>query len=304
MGAILLKAGGFLLIICLGYGFKRWGIFTLDDSQFLTKLIMRITLPAAIITGFQGVEISPTLVFITVTALVINLIMIGVALLASRHSPPAEKAFYMINTAGYNIGNFTIPFTQAFFTPSAVIAVYMFDVGNAIMCFGVTYTLACIVSSGAKEFSLKKVAQTLFSSMPFCTYVIMYLLYSLKISLPDGIFTISSMMGSANSFLAMLLIGVLFDIHLKGSDIKNIIKILCCRVGSAIILACIIYFCLPLSESLRQILVIIVFSPILSIAPVYTEKVGYDKTVAAVLNSLAIPVSMVFMTILLILFQI
>ena len=63
-------------------------------------------------------------------------------------------------------------------------------------------------------------------------------------------------------------------------------------------------FLLPLSLMYRQILAVIVFSPILSVAPIYTERCGYNRSVAAVLNSLMLPFSMVVMTILLMLLKV
>ncbi len=304
MSAILLKAGGFILIILIGYLFKRIGIFSVNDSQFLTKLIMRVTLPAAIISGFKGLHISSTLLFVTEIGLGLNLIMIGVALVVARKKTPSEKAFFMINTSSYNIGNFTIPFTQAFFPPEALAVVCMFDVGNAFMCLGTTFALALCVATGERDFSLKKMGKTLLSSTPFMTHITMLLLCLLQIYLPDEVYTVVGMIGGANSFLAMLLIGILFAVHMKREDAKNIGEILFLRILFSILFALVIYHLLPLPLLIRQILVIIVFSPILSVAPVFSERCGYDKSVAAVLNSLAIPISMVAMTALLIIFNI
>ena len=304
MEAILLKAGGFLLIIFIGYLFKRIGVFSVGDSQFLTKLIMRITLPAAIFCGFQGLIISPTLLLITVLGMVLSFICIGAALLCSRHKTQQEKAFFMISGSGYNIGNFAIPFTQAFFSKDALVVVCMFDVGNAIMCFGITFALANMIASGKSGYGPKEAMKTLFSSVPFMTHLTMITLSALQIRFPQSVYTVVGMFGSANSFLAMLLIGILFSIKMEKSDARNIMEVLLLRVTLSVIFSSVIYYLLPLPMMMKQVLVIIVFSPILSIAPVLTERVGYHKSVSAVANSIAIPISMIIMTILLIIFHI
>ena len=54
MDEILIKAGGFLFMIALGFVLKRIGLFSLDDSGFLSKLVLKVTLPMAIIKNFQG----------------------------------------------------------------------------------------------------------------------------------------------------------------------------------------------------------------------------------------------------------
>ncbi|MBR4934582.1 MAG: hypothetical protein IKZ01_01780 [Anaerotignum sp.] len=48
MDAILVKACGFLFMIALGYVLKRIGLFSVDDSGVLSKIVLKITLPMAI----------------------------------------------------------------------------------------------------------------------------------------------------------------------------------------------------------------------------------------------------------------
>ena len=40
---------------------KRAGLFRVQDARFLSAVIMNITLPAAIVKGFAGVELSGVL---------------------------------------------------------------------------------------------------------------------------------------------------------------------------------------------------------------------------------------------------
>ena len=76
------------------------------------------------------------------------------------------------------------------------------------------------------------------------------------------------------------------------------------RMALGVTFSLLIYHFLPVPLRYRQILAIIVFSPILSVAPIYTERCGYNRAVAAVLNSLMLPFSMVVMTILLMLLKV
>ena len=43
MDEILIKAGGFLFMIALGFVLKRIGLFSLDDSGFLSKLVQKLS---------------------------------------------------------------------------------------------------------------------------------------------------------------------------------------------------------------------------------------------------------------------
>lgn len=58
MEEILVKACGFLFMIALGFVLKRIGLFSVDDSSVLSKIVLKITLPMAIISNFKGLELS------------------------------------------------------------------------------------------------------------------------------------------------------------------------------------------------------------------------------------------------------
>ena len=304
MEEILIKACGFLFMIALGFTLKRIGLFSLDDSGFLSKLVLKITLPMAIIKNFQGLELNKSYLMAIGIGFAVNFIAIAVVLLLTRKKSPAHRAFYIINTAGFNIGLCTLPYMSSFFAADAVALVCMFDVGNAIMCFGITFSIAMVISKGTAGVNGKEILRTLFSSMPFVTYLVMILLCAAQIHLPQPVYTVAGMIGQANAFLAMLLIGILFEPKINRSEGKDMAGVFFLRMALGITFSLLIYHFLPVPLMYRQVLSIIVFSPILSVAPIYTERCGYNRAVAAVLNSLMLPFSMVVMTILLMLLKV
>lgn len=301
METVLIKAFGFLFMIALGFVLKRVGLFSLDDTGLLSKLILKITLPMAIISNFRGLELNRSYLLAIGVGFGVHILAIAVVLLLTRKKSPAHKAFYIINTSGYNIGLCTLPYMSSFFAADAVALVCMFDVGNAIMCFGITFTIAMMIAKGKEDIDGKEILKTLFSSMPFVTYLVMILLCAGNIQLPEPVYTVAGMIGQANAFLAMLLIGILFEPKINKSELKDMAGVFMLRMALGIAFALLIYYFLPVPLMYRQILAIIVFSPILSVAPIYTERCGYNRSVAAVLNSFMLPFSMVVMTILLIL---
>lgn len=304
METVLVKAFGFLFMIALGFVLKRVGLFSLDDSGLLSKLVLKITLPMAIISNFRGLELNRSYLLAIGVGFGVHIVAIAVVLLLTRKKSPAHKAFYIINTSGYNIGLCTLPYMSSFFAADAVALVCMFDVGNAIMCFGITFTIAMMIAKGKEGINGKEILKTLFSSMPFVTYLVMILLCAGNIQLPEPVYTVAGMIGQANAFLAMLLIGILFEPKINKSELKDMTGVFLLRMALGIAFALLIYYFLPVPLMYRQILAIIVFSPILSVAPIYTERCGYNRSVAAVLNSFMLPFSMVVMTILLILLKI
>ena len=304
METVLVKAFGFLFMIALGFVLKRMGLFSLDDSGLLSRIVLKITLPMAIISNFRGLELNRSYLLVIGVGFGVHIVAIAVVLLLTRKKSPAHKAFYIINTSGYNIGLCTLPYMSSFFAADAVALVCMFDVGNAIMCFGITFTIAMMIAKGKEGINGKEILKTLFSSMPFVTYLVMILLCAGNIQLPEPVYTVAGMIGQANAFLAMLLIGILFEPKINQSELKDMAGVFLLRMVLGIAFALLIYYFLPIPLMYRQILAIIVFSPILSVAPIYTERCGYNRSVAAVLNSFMLPFSMVVMTILLILLKV
>ena len=64
MTDILVRAGCFVAIIVLGAVLRRAGFFKREDFSLLSKIVIRITLPAAIITNFAGRELDYSLLIL------------------------------------------------------------------------------------------------------------------------------------------------------------------------------------------------------------------------------------------------
>jgi len=58
---ILIRAASFVAIIILGYSLKKIGFFRQEDFAILSRITIRITLPAAIVMNFAGMQIEPAM---------------------------------------------------------------------------------------------------------------------------------------------------------------------------------------------------------------------------------------------------
>ena len=122
-----------LAIILLGYALKRVGLFGADNYTVLQKMVLYVTLPAAIITSFATGRHDLGLLWISLFGLVCETIPLVTMFVVSRRMPVARRAFLMLNGSGFNVGNFTLPILQTFIGPAAALPAIMFDVGNSIM---------------------------------------------------------------------------------------------------------------------------------------------------------------------------
>lgn len=285
MQQILLKALCYIAIILMGIVLRRVGFFKAEDFSVLSRIAIRITLPAAVVTSFAGKEFDLGLLGLGLIGFGggVLYMLIGWLLNKSRE----EKAFGILNTAGYNIGNFTLPFVQSFLGPAGVIATSLFDVGNACVCLGGSYALASLVKDG-KGFDLGRLLKALVTSVTFMTYVIMVTLSLLDVSLPAFVVDCAGIIGNANAFVAMLMIGVGFKLEANRDQLGRVAKILLPRYAVAAVLALLCWNLLPFDDVVRTAVVVLLFSPIASAAPAYTGELGGDTGLSAAVNSISI----------------
>ena len=292
MEDILIRAGCFVAIIIIGFVLRRAGVFTENAFPVLAKVVIKITLPAAIVSGFAGRTIDPSMLSITLLGLGISILYMIFGLLLNRRKGKAQQADCLITLGGYNIGNFTTPFVQSFLGPAGIITTSLFDTGNACICLGASHGIGSLVAGG-NRFSIKKVALSLVKSVPFMTYVIMVLINLLHINLPSPVLSLAGTIGSANAFLAMLMIGVGFKLEANRSQIGQILKVLAVRYGVSVIFALICWFLLPFDREVCRTLVILSFSPTPSSAPAFIGDIDGDVGLASAINSFSIVISII-----------
>lgn len=298
MQEILLRAGSFIAIIALGFTLRRIGFFKESDFVVLAKITIKITLPAAIITSFVGKEIDTSMLYISLIALSAGLLYMATGYILNIRSTNDKRAFYVLNLSGYNIGNFTLPFVQSFLGPTGVIITSIFDTGNAFICLGGAYSIASLIKSSRKSF-FKTIAKTLLSSTAFICYLIMITMSIIKIPIPSPVISIAKIIGNANPFIAMLMIGVGFKLSANLSQIGTALIILFVRYFFATGIALVFFFLLPFSIEIRQTLTILAFSPIASAAPAYTAQMNGEAGLSSAVNSLSIICSIVIIVTLL-----
>ena len=94
---ILTRAGSFIGIILLGYFLKRIGFFKQEDFTILSRITIRITLPATIVTSFAGKEIDPSMLSLAFLAIGCGLIYTSIGYLINRKQSKEQQAFEMLN---------------------------------------------------------------------------------------------------------------------------------------------------------------------------------------------------------------
>ena len=295
---LLGRAGCFVAIIVLGFVLRRTGFFNEHAFGVLSKVVLKITFPASIVVSFAQMDVEPAMLTIAGLSFAGGLLYMLVGYLSHLKRPKNEQAFAVLNLPGYNIGIFTVPFVQSFLGPVGMVATSLFDIGNAFICLGGAYGVASAMKEG-KGFSPGRVGKALLTSLPFMCYIVMILINLLNITVPSVVLSFADILKSANAFLAMLMIGVGFQIKADRDKLGKLIKFVLLRYLIAIPVALIFYYLLPFSLEIRQTLVILAFSPVGSAVPAFTGELKEDVGLSSAINSVCIVVSIVIMVTLL-----
>ena len=293
MQEILIKAGCFIAIILLGYVLKQVGFFKEDDFKILSKIVLKITLPAAIVVNFARKSIDPSMLMILFIGFGGGVLYMILGYLINLRKGKEQKAFGILNLSGYNIGNFTMPFVQSFLGPIGVITTSVYDVGNAFVCLGGAYSIAATVKGNAK-FSFWRIIKTLTKSVAFDCYVIMIVLSLLKVEMPSVVLSFAEIIKDANAFAAMLMLGVGFRLTGEKTQIGAVVKYLLLRYGVAMLIAFASFYWLPFDLEVRKAIMILSFSPIASAVPAFTGEIEGDVGLSSAINSISIICSIVF----------
>ena len=256
----LIQPIALLAIILTGYLFKRAGKFKNRDYRIMQVALFNLVLPCAIIYSFATNPHDSSMLWISVFGFVVAFIPPVLIFLTTRHTPVQDRAFTMLNGSGFNIGCFCFPVAQAFLGTAAIVPAAMFDIGNCVMVAAgtnvMTQTLLHIQPGKtldeqyqghapvlpytkpkdrdarrlARHALLRNVAKGFFGSIPFDTYLVMIVLMLANVKIPAVVATFVEPLANANSFVAMLMVGMLMDLPAGRDDVMKLLKIIGLRL--------------------------------------------------------------------------
>jgi predicted permease len=288
--------GGILLgVIILGYTLKKSGFLPPDSFKVLSKIVLNVTLPCAVISSMADMELSVGLLGMTLFGLVCGGILVLLGYLSGRGKDKKLQLLNMFNYGGFNIGCFAMPFVSGQLSLATVIAVCMFDVGNSMWTNGGTNAWATVVK-GEEPPKVGPVLKSFFGRPAIIVYILMPILAALNITLPAPIVEGAGFIGSANSFLAMMIIGLGMDLSFDKTKLGWLIKTFFVRFGLATVFAAAAFFLLPFDNEIKLAAMLSVFAPGATINVVFTERHGADVGLASSWNTISILCSLVFMT--------
>ena len=266
-----------VIIIAVGYILKRFNIIKEKDGEGLSRVIFNLTLPALIIVSFKDITIEPSLFLLIIFGFIYGVGMAIVGLIVYRNEDRKTKGMLTMLISGFNIGLFAYPLVGGIWGEKGIQYFGMFDVGNALVIFGVVYLIGSHYSSDETEINFGNIIKKLSKSIPLMTYVVVCILAITNIRIPALILDVSEIVSVANMPLSFLLLGIYLSFSMEKMYYKRIMKVLALRYVLGLAIGIGLFFILPFNDMFKYTVLLGLILPIpLSVLP-YSVEFDYDR---------------------------
>ena len=120
----------------------------------------------------------------------------------------------------------------------------------------------------------------------------MILLSVLKLSLPPGVVVIAQEIGKGNGPIAMIMIGLMLELHFDKRYLKSTAVFVVSRVIIGLSISFIATQLSFLSWEAKKAVIIAAWSPIGSVGPAYTSYLDGDEELAGFVNTVSILIAL------------
>ena len=280
-----------LLVIISGYVFKRMNLIREEDRECLSRMIFNITLPALIITTFNTIVIDFSLILITIIGFVYGLFMALVGVFIFKNEDRKTQGMLSMLVPSFNIGLFAYPLVEAIWGQEGIKYFGMFDVGNSLVLFGVSYIVAGYFSSESSDLNFSSISRKLIKSVPLLSYSIVFSLAVLDWHFPRIVLDFTKILSRANMPLSLLLLGVSLSFSLNAHHVKNIAKVLTVRYLLGLVIGTTFFFMMPFEKMFKYTMLIGFLLPIPTAVIQYAIEFDYDQNFVGTIANITILLS-------------
>ncbi|MBC2582023.1 AEC family transporter [Clostridium sp. DJ247] len=282
-----------LIIIALGYLFKRINIIKEKDGEGVSRIIFNVTLPALIINTFNSINIDFSLIMLSLISIIYGIFMSIIALFVFRKEGKSTRGMLSMLVPGFNIGLFAYPLVESIWGQKGLKYFGMFDMGNSLVLFGICYLIASYFSPSESTIDFKNISKKIFTSIPLMSYIITLAVNLSGLHYPSGIIEICAILGRANMPLSLLLLGIYLNFSIDAKYKINIIKILSMRYFIGILVGVLLFVLMPFDSLFRYTLLIGLILPIgMAVIP-FSIQFKYDEQFVGTLSNITIIVSFI-----------
>jgi hypothetical protein len=293
-----------LILIAVGYLIKRLNILTEKDGESLARVILNVTLPALILYNISTIPLEATYAVLPVISFGYSCLLVLIPYYHFRHEPRSVRGNMMFCSIGWNIGLFAYPMIQSIFGIVGFTYIAMFDMGNTLIIFGLSYIIAVMYSPTGAEVSGKIIAKKLVRLLPLMSFIIAVIINLSGWRFPDFWATILGDVSNANGPLVLILLGIYLNFSFERKDWQYIGKILAIRYVVGFLTGLLFFIILPFNL-LAKLMVFVGFVMPIGMAVVpYSVQYEYNRKLTGTLVNFSVVISFGLMWLLLVLFPI
>lgn len=298
MTDILFNTFIYIFIIGLGYFLKKIRLLEKQAGDMLAKIVVNLTLPAMLLSASNGLVMDDSMLIYIILGLLCNVFMLAVSSVLTKKNAPVIRGAAAMSCAGIDVGNFVLPFVLKFFPGAGIMMINSFNIGNTVMNNGVDFVVASELAAGKQKFGIKDVAKKLFSSVTFDTYILIIFMTCFKLALPERVIQIVDVIGNANIFIVMLMIGLKLEFGAKENteeERSTVRRIFVARYLGAVCMS-VLTWLLPLPVLGKIVVTMAYFGPPTTASNAYARRLGYTGGMTAKLNILCIFPTIILIT--------
>jgi predicted permease len=219
-----------LVVVCLvGFGLKQTGVLSVQDTRTIGKLLTYLALPAVILRALATVALTPDLVYLPLSALLVVVGLTGIALVLplGRGGSRATRGALVTTFPTFEGGGVGYPLMLLAFGEVGLSRIVLFDLAQAIYLLTVVY---CLSAWFGQEGVTAQAVGTKLLSTPFFWAIILGLLFNV-LGLDHGLLmAFLDIVGSSFLLLVLLLLGLEFQVNVASLgfySLMAVLKLLC-----------------------------------------------------------------------------
>jgi len=301
IGVIVQQMLIFVLLMATGYLVRRLGILSTEANGHLTKLLLRVTLPAAMIASISGDSLDiprntvPMLFFFIILSFVVMAALSWLSPWLFKAERDEHGAYIAMGLFG-NANFIGIPLTAAFFGPPGMLYAILYTIVFNLTIFSLGMKLI-----GGKQ---AKLSVGLFLSPIMIAGMFSVLLFMLDIQFPYVLQRSVSLLGGVTTPVAMLLLGSI----LAGMKAKEMFRgwrvyiITFVRLIAAPLLVYLVFLPFSVNPLFLQVIMVMSASPMAISTVMFTvhydrhqELVGKGIFISTLLSVITMPLLLSFL---------
>jgi hypothetical protein len=301
MQAILLSLTPIFLYFALGLLLGRSGFADRHHARFLLKFVFFITLPCLVLLKISDTVLTQEKIVLPFINIAINFCCMFVTLLISRFMHINKQALGSMLVSAMIVNNvFMFPFILAGLGDEAFADAVLFDFGNAIMTAVFTYGLAFRYGPGAHS-TRTLVAKTLQSPLIWALILAVTLSVT-STGLPPMSRSFLSPLGEMTGPLILISLGVFFSPKMENLLLVTITVAIRMLVGMMTGIGCATL--MGLSGTTFTVVALCAAAPVGFNALTFASLAKLDTELAANILSISIFAGVIYVPILMYLFQV